>query len=357
MDISAIDKNFNINTTIRKENVKIYNAVNTPFKLYGLLPPDEKDNKFKRLPKEVAKTVSQGVLSLYANTAGGRIRFATDSDYIGVYAVFAVAGRMSHFALTGSMGFDLYREEEGKQVYDSTFVPDFNLKDGGAVVGEKVFNKKEMHEYTLNFPLYSEVKEVFIVLDESAEINPPKEYKIKKPIVYYGSSITQGGCASRPGTAYQAFLSRRFDCDFINLGFSGNARGEDEIASYISDLDMSVFVYDYDHNAPNAKELKETHEKMFKKIREKNPLLPIICLSMPTQMGEFIERQKIIKATVENAVAKGDKNVYFINGCDCSKVFDSGDSITVDGCHPNDLGFFCMAKIIGDVIENNNILK
>ena len=81
------------------------------------------------------------------------------------------------------------------------------------------------------------------------------EYRIKKPVVYYGSSITQGGCASKPGSSYESILSRRFDCDYINLGFSGTAKGEDEIVDYIKGLEMSVFVMDYDHNAPTTEHL------------------------------------------------------------------------------------------------------
>lgn len=351
MNISEIDKNFFVNSSLRREKVKAYDAAGEPFMLYGLLPPDEKDNKYKRLPKEIAKTVNDGVSALYADTAGGRIRFATDSDYIGVYAVIPQAGRMSHFAMTGSTGFDLYREENGKQAYVSTVMPQFDIRDGGSVAGEKAFDRKEMHEYTLNFPLYSEVERVYIVLDENAALQSPRKYKKEKPIVYYGSSITQGGCASRPGNAYQAFLSRRFDCDFINLGFSGNARGEDEIAHYINGLDMSVFVFDYDHNAPSVEHLKATHERMFKRIRRKNPTLPIVCVSMPTPLPGYEERREVIKATVNRAIEGGDKNVYFVNGCDSSEVFGAGDSVSVDGVHPNDLGFFCMAKIIGDVLE------
>ena len=125
------------------------------------------------------------------------------------------------------------------------------------------FDKKTEREITINFPLYSSVADLYIGLDETAVLKKSLGYKHKKPIVFYGSSITQGGCASRPGNAYESIISRALQTDYINLGFSGNAKAEDEIAQYIKDLDMSVFIYDYDHNAPNLKHLEDTHQRMF----------------------------------------------------------------------------------------------
>lgn len=107
------------------------------------------------------------------------------------------------------------------------------------------------------------------------------KYAVKKPVVYYGSSITQGACASRPGNCYESILSRRLDCDYINLGFSGSAKGEDAIVDYIIGLDMSVFVMDYDYNAPTPEHLEKTHSKMFKAIRAEHPTLPIIIMPRP----------------------------------------------------------------------------
>ena len=171
-------------------------------------------------------------------------------------------------------------------------------------------------------------------------------------VVYYGSSITQGGCASRPGNCYSHILSRRFDNDFYNMGFSGNAKGEDAIAKYISDMKMDVFVYDYDYNADNPKHLEITHEKMFKTIRKKHPDIPIIILSAPVACTneEFKLRQDIIRTTYENALKNGDDNVYFIEG---NKIFNilGNDSCTVDKRHPNDLGFMCMAHAVGKIME------
>ena len=120
---------------------------------------------------------------------------------------------------------------------------------------------------------------------------------------------------------------------------------------------MSLFVYDYDHNAPTLEHLSATHEKMFKAIREKNPDLPIIMMSRPKYFleGDEDKRQAVIKQTYMNAVTGGDKNVYFIPGNELMKY--AKNEGTVDNCHPNDLGFASMAQVLGDVIEKNNILK
>ena len=191
-------------------------------------------------------------------------------------------------------------------------------------------------------------------MDEGAKLESPTPYKYEKPIVFYGSSITQGGCASRPGTVYSAILSRKYDFDYINLGFSGCARGEKEMAEYIAGLDMSVFVYDYDHNAPSAEYLKQTHEPFFKIIREKHPDIPIICMTMPNPnpIWEPEKRKEVIKATVDNARARGDKNVYYIDMSGYLEKHDVLNESIVDAAHPNDLGFYFMSLAVEEVLKN-----
>lgn len=155
---------------------------------------------------------------------------------------------------------------------------------------------------------------------------------------------TQGGCASRPGNAYESIVSRALQTDYINLGFSGSAKAEDTIAQYIKHLDMSVFVYDYDHNAPTLQHLENTHQKMFLTIRENNPDLTILLLSRPKYSLDEVEKQRlaVIRKTYADAVAAGDQNTYFIDGSTLMKY--ARNDGTVDGCHPNDLGFHSMAK-------------
>ena len=347
MNISELDSNFKVETNIEKDDICFLNVRQEPFKVYGVF---YEDGKFRRMPEAVAATVSPAVLRLHANTAGGRVRFVTDSPYVAIKVKMGTICRMPHFAMTGGAGFDMYISQNGEaERHIKTFVPPYNMEDGYESV--HTFASSGVREITIHFPLYSEVIELYIGLSESASVQAPTPYKYEKPVVYYGSSITQGGCASRPGMSYQNIISRRLRCDHINLGFSGNAKAEVEIAEYIKNLDMSVFVYDYDHNAPTLEHLRNTHERMFRIIREANPELPIICASKPKVRltKADLERLEVIKETCENARANGDKNVYLVEG---SKLMElAGTEGTVDGTHPTDYGFASMAKGFGDLLE------
>ena len=344
-DISQIDKNFLIKTELDKSDIVFYDVREAPFCVFGVF---YEDGVFRRMPEAVAKTVSDGVYRLHTHTAGGRVRFKTDSPYVALYAKMPTIGKMAHFALTGSAGFDLY-VREAEERYVKTFVPPFAITDGYESVIE--LGDRKLREITINFPLYSSVSELYIGLCDTATVSEPEPYRHQKPIVYYGSSITQGGCASRPGSSYESIVSRRLHTNYVNLGFSGSARGEEEIAQYIKDLDMSVFVYDYDHNAPSVEHLQNTHERMFLTVRQANPALPIILMSRPKFCLDTVERKRyeIIKATYDGAKARGDNNVYLIDGRTLMEF--AGNEGTVDNCHPTDLGFASMAKAVGDVLE------
>ena len=344
-DIAKLDKNFIVETKIEKENIKFYNVLEKPFKVYGV---NHENGRFRRMPEAVAKTVSEGVYTLHTYTAGGRVRFKTNSSYIAIHYEGA-CGRMPHMAFTGSVGFDLYvLDEEGKEQYVNTFKPDVNSTQGFEGVIE-LWSKK-MREVTINFPTYSIVNNLYIGLENDAVVEEHRPYKIECPFVYYGSSITQGGCSSRPGTCYQPIISRRFDANFINLGWSGNGKGEKEIRDYMASLDMSLFVLDYDHNAPTAEHLEATHEPMYKAIREAHPDIPIIMLTRPHySVTDEDKRASVIKKTYENAKASGDDNVYYLNGRQLMAIAENEG--TVDNCHPTDLGFFSMAQAVGDIIE------
>ncbi len=347
-DISKIDKNFEVKTNIDKDDIKFYNSNEAPFKVYGVF---RENGKYRRMPEAVARTVSEGVYKLHSNTAGGRVRFVTNSRYIAISSKTDSVSKFTHAPLTSTAGFDMYAD--GMHWY--TFVPPSTVETGY----ESIFDwwkTDEMREITINFPLYSNVTDLYIGLQKDAIVGEASPYENKKPIVYYGSSITQGGCASRPGNCYQSIISRKLGYDYINLGFSGSAKGEDKIAEYISGLDMSLFVYDYDYNAPTAEHLQNTHEKMFKTIRKAHPKLPVIIMSKPkfTFSGPDEDYWKIIKTTYENAIAAGDKNVYFIDGPKLLALCEN--DFSVDGVHPNDFGFASMAMALSDIIKDIAIL-
>ena len=352
MKIQEIDKNFDFATSLTRKDIAIYNVLEEPFKIYGLILPKDDNDSFHRLPYEVAESVNPGVKELNLNTSGGRVRFSTDSDYIAIRAEIHTHCKVSFFSFTGIMGFDLYVEEDGKQKFVRPFIPSLDAETSYEAEITTVEGGK-MRDYTINFPAYSGVKSLYVILNDKAKVQSAREYTKSVPVLYYGSSITQGGICSRPGNIYQNIISRRLDCDYVNLGFSASAKGETEIAEYISKQKMSVFVYDYDHNAPTVEHLENSHESMFKIIRSSQPELPIICVSRPDYAhGEDAQkRREVIMKTVENAKALGDKNVCFVDGGKFCEDFGAGDSISVDSVHPNDLGFMCMANHIGAEID------
>lgn len=232
-DISSIDKNFTIETKIDKSDIVFYNSLDKPFEINGVF---FEDGKFRRMPEKVAKNVNKGVHTLHTNTSGGRVRFKTDSPYVAINTKLAgVTNTYPFFSGSGKAGFDMYVKENGKDVYFRSFILPADFENGYESVLN--FDSAGKREVTINFPLYSDVCALYIGLAEGAVIEPPTPYTNKNMIVYYGSSITQGACASRPGNSYPGMISRRFDCDFINLGFGGSAVGEREMAEYIGSLE------------------------------------------------------------------------------------------------------------------------
>ncbi|MBO5928289.1 MAG: hypothetical protein J6Q32_05510 [Clostridia bacterium] len=341
MKIQDVDKNFIVGGVLNEEGIKYYTIPNENFNLKGVYF-DQEENKFMRIPRKVAKACSDGVNFLCSNTTGGRVRFSTNSKRFIIKVRYKVFTIMPHFALAGSTGCSLLIDDGDKPVLCKMLTPYPDNKNGYAI-GIDLDGK--MHNYTLYMPLYNDVESLEIGLEEGAELGLGKPYKNVKPIVYYGSSITQGGCASRPDSCYQGIICKKNNVDFINLGFSGNAKGEDAIAEYIANLDCSLFVYDYDHNAPTIEHLIATHEKMFKTFREKNKNVPVIIISKPNDNNGKIDmiRKRIIRKTYLNAKNSGDDNVYFIDG---ATLYKYNKDFTVDSCHPTDLGFYFMAKRI-----------
>ena len=344
MDISKIDKNFKVETKIEREGLTFYDIDEAPFKICGVYR--EGDN-YVRIPAEVAKSVSEGVFALHTHTAGGRVRFVTDSPYVAISVKLNRAYKMPHFAFTGSVGCDMYSGTR----YIGTIVPPVSVTTEYEGVIDTPL--KGENEYTVNMPLYSGIDKMYIGIRSGCVLKAAPDYKDIKPIGYYGSSVTQGGCASRPGIAYQSIISRELDCDFINIGFSGSARAETEMANYIASLDMGAFVYDYEYNALTFEEYKSTHERMFKIIREKNPDLPIIMVSRPKYYLSDEARRwfiDVLMVSYNNAVAAGDKNVYYIDG----QTFfppEMREMALVDNVHPTDIGFWCMARVIGEKLK------
>lgn len=329
--------------------MKSYNYKDAPIQIHGATL--NKDGYLIRMDEEVAKTVNEYTAIRIYSGAGVRVRFKTDSENITIKAKVKSNTVDWAIPLSGSCGIDVMigcgREQKRLGILNAT--------DYGVLELEKTFKKsKNMDTVSLLMPRNEPVEDIEILIDENAQMLPPDPYKHEKPIVFYGSSITEGGAASSVSKSYVSIVTRWLDTEYLNLGISGNAKGEKTMAEYIKNLDMSIFVMDYDHNAPTPEHLEATHEPFFKIIREANPTLPIVMMSKP-DFDDDVEnntlRREIIRKTHENALSCGDKNVYFIDG---EAYFgDEERSIcTVEGCHPTDLGFMRMAKVIYPVLKS-----
>lgn len=344
-DSNMIHKNADVNGLV-------YHDVRTEkeFEVYGFYDYRNTE-RFQRLPDNVAESVSPTVQALHLETAGGRVRFSTDSKKISVKAKFGPIGPNARTPMLGICGFDLYVDTSRASRFRSPFTPPNTVEDEYEISIE--FPEKFYRSYTLNFPYHACVNDLYIGLDGDARLDGGMKYINDKPVVFYGSSITHGSCASRPGMIYENILSRRFNLDYLCFGFSGSAHGEKEIAEYMAGLDMSMFVCDYDYNACDEEELFNTHRRMYDIIRASHPSVPYLMISKPDFCfrHEFsYKRREIIFDTYRYACSLGDKNVYYIDG---SSIYRgrSWDDYTVDTIHPNDAGFIKIADAVEPIIQ------
>lgn len=321
--------------------MKKYTCYDAPIKVFGVPFFDEK-KKLERLPIELREKLTN-LEFLGRRCPGARIGFRTDAD------TFTV--RISLKTLSPDVGMSLYACQSASVMVgdrqNSVFAALINPPNYDTKVFEKTVSKSsDMEEVTIWLLRNEEIENVEIIFPDNARVEEPTPYKYGKAL-YYGSSITEGGCCCNVTNGYNAILSRWLDLDYYNFGFSGRAEGEIEMADYINTIDMSLFILDYDHNAPNVEHLRKTHEPFFKRIREKNPNLPILMLSKPDfdYTSDSWERREVIKNTYNNAIKAGDKNVYFIDGETYFGEYDR-HLCTIDRIHPNDLGFYRMANVI-----------
>ena len=336
-----------------KNGYTMVSSTASVFEIGGCAHPDDNQGLFYRLDIYAADTYSSDNRSFAYHTSGITVRFCTDAPSILIDAEIyrAQKSNAGHLNGRGVCGFDVYVGTGSDRVYCG--------KSGQTMTSETQVTEEitlpgGYQEVQINLPLYAGVKSLNIGFPEGASVALPTE-RAYGDIVFYGSSITQGACASRPGCAYANILGRSLNANVHNLGFSGSAKGEQSIAQYIASLDgISAFVMDYDHNNSIAG-LQETHYAFYKTVRDAHPDIPIIFVSRPVYLREptadQLSRVQIIQDTYDKAVAEGDANVYFVKGEDFFPD-DYPDLYMVDGTHPNDLGMYYMAKTIYPVLKD-----
>ena len=305
----------------------------------------QKDKVLRRLPMDMDPAITPAVRNLSWHTAGGKLRFRTDSKRIVVRVKLRARGVMPHMALTGSGGFDLYVGAPGKEVYFNT-TKSIDLQYDYTLFQHA---RKELRTITINFPLYQSVESLHIGFDKESKLLPPEP--LKKYVAVYGTSITQGGCAARPGMAWTNIISRRLQRHFYNYGFSGSAKGEPEMAKLLGTLDPSMYILAFQSNAGNnyLPRLKE----FITILRKAHPETPIVVVSTffrprSSERSHLTNAQKQHEI-VENFRKAGDKNIYSVDGSASMDPYRY--EATVDGTHPTDLGFILQANFIQKFIE------
>lgn len=324
------------------------------FPLYGKVS-EHTDAMYERLPAEL-KDVSRGpVWYLGRNSAGLFIRFRSNSTSIHARWTSAFDNTMNHMTDTGTKGLDLYAIHEGEWRHVCSARPT-GRENECAIICNML---PEYREYMLYLPLYDGVASLEIGVDEGAELVQPvvERPSREKPVVMYGTSILQGGCANRPGMAHTNIISRRLDREVMNLGFSGNALLDMEIAELMASVeDPGVYVLDYVPNA-SAEAIRESGEKFFRVIRDAHPDVPVIFVEDPIFPHSAFDMAILEEITAKNEAQRqlyerlrtlGEKRIYYIEAE--GMIGDDGEA-TVDGIHFTDLGMMRYTEHVLPVIR------
>ncbi|RKP58293.1 hypothetical protein D7Z26_02000 [Cohnella endophytica] len=317
-----------------------------------------KERKYRRLPVVAPGAIREILDELANHTSGGQIRFRTNATKLAIRVKLFAPNTAEHIPATAVNGFDCYLGAPGEQQYFGTtrFPHDADHY-------EYVFfhdQEATMRYVTLNFPLFQGVHEVRIGVNPGADLLEFPTYASDRKVVLYGTSITQGGCASRPGMSYTNILSRRFDREFINLGFSGNGQGDPEIATFMSEIDdPGCIVIDYDANNPNIDNLIRTMPEFLRILRSRHAEVPILVLSripygyehvLTSSRQDRIARRDYQRELVEELRSRGDRFIEFYDGAVLTG--DLWNECTVDGVHPTDLGFMRIADRLTPILKS-----
>ncbi|MBM3967131.1 MAG: hypothetical protein FJ308_19020 [Planctomycetes bacterium] len=296
---------------------------------------------FDRLPAQAKGNVPDSVWGLSKHSAGMMVRFQTDSPEIHVdFSLTSANLAMPHMPATGVSGLDLYaRDESGQWKWVAVFPPKAQATIGPLVQGLPA----GLREYSIYLPLYNGTERLKIGIPKGSSFQTVAP-RTQKPIVFYGTSITQGACASRPGMPHPAILGRRLDIPTINLGFSGSGRMDLSLASLMGEIDAAVYVVDCLPNM-TAEEVHARTLPFMHQLRASKPNVPILLVEDRSYSGGWLigsqrERNRTSRMAFQEQFMRlreaGDEKINLLSGD--SLLGDDRDD-TTDGSHPSDLGF------------------
>jgi hypothetical protein len=315
----------------------------------------ETKSPFDRLPAKADGVVRKPVWNLSRHSAGLSVRFVTDARFIRAKWTLTSSNlAMPHMPATGVSGLDLYVNTPAKIWRWVANGRPSKQTNEVVLLGEIPPGR---HAFCLYLPLYNGVTSVEIGIPAGAEIaRLPRSQETEKPIVFYGTSITHGGCASRPGMVHTSILGRRLNRPVINLGFSGNGTMDLEMAELLAEIDASIYVIDC---LPNmvADRVRQRVLPLVKKIREVRPNVPIVLAEDRTYSNAFFipskhqrnEQSRVaLRESFDQLRQAGVRYLFYLEGK--GQLGDDGEA-TVDSSHPTDLGFMRMADAFEPVLR------
>ena len=320
---------------------------------------------YMRLPDTLTTNVNAGVRGMRKHTSGMLFRFRTDSGFLVIrHAPLDGWHAMGHMTEVGTSGWDVYRLDKtsGKwRFVASNHGASADKGNPGARVKRIAWRAGD--ECIINLPLYNGVKEFALGIAPGAKIEAPAPWAsgIAKPVVFYGTSITHGGCSTRPGLGFVNIVGRNLQVPVYGLGFSGSGVMEFELSDVIAKIDASCYVLDCLWNMSlkdsqrRGRSVEGNYERFIRNLRAKRPGVPIV---MAEQCDVFMkgpnDKDKFIRALYEKLVAEGWKDLVYLPK---DEMYTGDMEGTVDGCHPNDIGMASMAKAFGKAVREALKLK
>lgn len=312
---------------------------------------DNTELYYSRLPEDMKPATRKAVWDLGLNSAGLAIRFSTDSKCIGMEWTLLNNFGMNHMAKTGVCGIDLYTlSDKGEWLFVGTAIPG-SKKESRKVIVSNIDGK--MRDYMAYLPLYDGVTEVKVGVDSSAVVEMPHNAALNKnadkPIVFYGTSITQGGCASRPGMVYTSIISRALNKECINLGFSGNARMDKALAETVSRIDAQQYVIDCLPNC-TIQTLRDSAYYFMTYLAKAHPDVPVFMVEnvdykygvLDQETARYtVEKNEYWHELYKKLRKEGYRNLRYIP----ADKLSGSNECAVDGTHRTDLGFWQMAQV------------
>jgi len=315
---------------------------------------DQKRSKwFDRFPIKAEKTVTKSVWGLSRHSAGMMVRFKTDANAI--HAKWKVTSSrlgMPHMPPSGVSGLDLYaRDAQGKWRWAAATLPAKQEMQVTLLRGIK----PDLREYALYLPLYNgtESLAVGVPADSNFQGLTPRK---ARPLIFYGTSITQGACASRPGMTYPAILGRWLDVPVINIGFSGNGKMHKEVGDLMIEVDAAAYIIDC---LPNMNGVMVTKRcvPLVKQLREAQADTPIVLVEdrrfpnswlVPDKSKFHDDNHAALRKAYQDLKTAGVKNLYYLGG---DELLGDDAEGTTDGSHPNDLGFLREAELFAPLLR------